>query len=90
MDIGLFYNVKGPTLALVGLGLVPDVYMEPFHSLNFSLFKALSEKATIDFKVANMLNDNIDQVYKSFGAEDEFFTSLNPGVSFSLGISYQF
>ena len=64
MDIGLFYNVKGPTLALVGLGLVPDVYMEPFHSLNFSLFKALSEKATIDFKVANMLNDNIDQVYK--------------------------
>ena len=90
MDIGLFYNVKGPTLALVGLGLVPDVYMEPFHSLNFSLFKALSEKATIDFKVANMLNDNIDQVYKSFGAEDEFFTSLNPGVSFSLGISYKF
>jgi TonB-dependent receptor len=90
MDIGLFYNVKGPTLALVGLGLVPDVYMEPFHSLNFSLFKALSKKATIDFKVANMLNDNIDQVYKSFGAEDEFFTSLNPGVSFSLGISYQF
>lgn len=90
MDVGLFYNVKGPTLALVGLGLFPDVYYEPFHSLNLSLFKALSEKATVDFKVANILNDNIDQVFKSFEAEDEFFSSLNPGVSFSLGISYKF
>lgn len=90
IDAGLFYNVKGPTLAVIGLGLFPDVYMAPFHSLNFSFFKALNEKATIDFKVANILNDKIDQVYKSFETEDEFFSSLNPGVTFSVGLGYRF
>ena len=34
---GLFYNVQGRTLEVVGTGIVPDVYTVPFHSLNFNL-----------------------------------------------------
>jgi outer membrane receptor protein involved in Fe transport len=92
VDAGLFYNVKGPTLAIVGLGLFPDVYFAPFHSLNFSINKKLGEegRTSIDFKVSNLLNDNIESVYKSFNATDERFNSLKPGIAFGLGISHKF
>ncbi|NNK81418.1 MAG: outer membrane beta-barrel protein, partial [Flavobacteriales bacterium] len=40
-DTGLFYNVKGPTLEVVGVGLYSDVYTQSFQSLNFSLNKQL-------------------------------------------------
>lgn len=33
----LFYNMKGPTLTIVGIGLYPDIYVAP--SLNFSINK---------------------------------------------------
>src|SRR5690606_29725545 len=44
LDVGLFYNVNGPTLYIVGAGLFPDIYNESFHSLNFSLNKKLGKK----------------------------------------------
>jgi len=31
-DAGFYYNVKGPTLIVVGGGLFPDVFSDPFHS----------------------------------------------------------
>ncbi len=30
LETGLFYNVKGATLTIVGGGLFPDIYVEPF------------------------------------------------------------
>ena len=92
LDAGLFYNVKGSTLYIVGVGLYPDIYNEPFHSLNFSINKRLGpdKKTAIDFKVANILNDKIESFYQSFGAVDRVFNSLNPGRAFSLGISHKF
>lgn len=92
LDAGIFYNVKGPTLALVGTGLYADVYDVPFHSLNFSIIKRFGEddRTSIDFKVNNILNDKRESVYQSFGAEDETFTSFTPGTSFSVGVNYKF
>ena len=34
---GLFYNVQGKTLQVVGDGFYPDVFTIPFNSLNFNL-----------------------------------------------------
>lgn len=97
LNAGLFYNVKGPTLAVVGLGLYPDVYNVPFHSLNFGINKKLGKEGntTIDFKVSNILNlfgidNNVSSVYRSFNAEDQLFSSFNPGTAFGLGISHNF
>ncbi len=92
LNAGLFYNVKGSTLYIVGVGLYPDVYSEPFHSLNFSLNKAFGKdgKTTIDFKVSNLLNDRVENFYKSYGAEDQIFDSINPGRAISLGFSHNF
>ncbi|MGJ3236519.1 TonB-dependent receptor domain-containing protein [Marivirga sp.] len=92
INTGLFYNVKGPTLSLVGTGLYSDVYDEPFHSLNFSFSKTFGEdqKTAIDFKISNILNDKRESFYRSYEAEKQIFTSLNPGRAFSLGVSYKF
>ncbi len=92
IEAGLFYNVKGETLQIVGSGLYPDIYFQPFHSLNFSFNKKLGEaqNTTLDFGVNNILNDEMESFYQSFEAEPQVFNRVNPGVSVSVGISHQF
>ncbi|MFN2430057.1 MAG: TonB-dependent receptor domain-containing protein [Cryomorphaceae bacterium] len=92
LDAGLFYNVKGPTLFLVSSGLYPDVYSEPFHSLNFSINKQLGKdnKTSVDFRVSNILDDRQEMFFQSFRAENQPFSGFNPGISFSLGVSHNF
>jgi len=92
MNLGMFYNVKGETLYIVGAGLFPDIYYEPFHSLNFSLNKTFGDEGqnTIELKVANILDDRVETFYQSYNAEKQPFTSVNPGRSISIGISRKF
>jgi outer membrane receptor protein involved in Fe transport len=92
LNLGMFYNVKGETLYIVGAGLFPDIYYEPFHSLNFSLNKTFGDENqnSIELKVANILDDRVETFYQSFGAEKQPFTSVNPGRSISIGISRKF
>ena len=92
LDLGIFYNVKGRTLEIVGIGLYPDAYTEPFHSLNFSINKKFGkeQRTVVDLKVANMLNDRVETFYHSFEAGKQVFSSINPGVSFGLGVSHKF
>lgn len=92
INTGLFYNVKGPTLAIVGAGLFPDIYEKPFHSLNFSFNKKIGkdQKTIIDFKVSNLLDSSIKNYYQSYGAEDQIYNSRYAGRSFSVGVSYKF
>lgn len=92
LDAGFFYNVKGSTLTIVGAGLFPDIYIEPFHSLNFSLNKKLGESGntSIDFKVSNLLNAKTESYYHSFNAEKQIYSSMSPGRTFGLGVSYKF
>lgn len=91
IEAGLFYNVKGSTLTIVGAGLFPDVYVEPFHSLNFSLNKKVGEsgRTVIDFKISNLLNDGFEEVYKSYNTESQPFEMYSFGRTFSLGVSYK-
>lgn len=92
LNAGFFYNVKGPTLYIVGVGLYPDVYSEPFHSLNFSFNKSFGKdgRTSVDFKVSNLLNDRVENFYRSYNAQDQIFDSINPGRTFSLGVSHNF
>lgn len=92
IESGLFYNVKGPTLSIVGVGLYADVFLESFHSLNFSFIKRLGKdrNSTIDFKISNILNDKVESFYTSFEADKQIFTSINPGISFGIGFGHKF
>lgn len=88
-DAGLFYNMKGETLTIVGGGLFPDVYVEPFHSLNFNLNKTLGH-ASLSFSVDNILNDTRWESYQAYQAEDQIYTRFSPGRSVSVGVKYAF
>jgi outer membrane receptor protein involved in Fe transport len=92
INAGIFYNVKGETLYIVGAGLFPDIYTEPFHSVNVSISRSFgkNDRTSIDFRVANLLNDRVETFYQSFRAENQIFNSINPNRTFSLGCSVKF
>jgi len=94
-DAGLFYNVKGETLFIVGGGIEPDVFSEPFHSLNFNLNKSFGadQQWGFNFSISNILLDKREWFYKrkfssAEGDPSADFQSWSPGVTFGAGISY--
>ncbi len=92
LQTGLFFNVQGSTLEVVGIGLVPDVFTQPFNSLNFTLNKSFGEKrrSAIDLKVTNILGDERLSEYESFGTSNQVFTLREPGTEISLGYTFKF
>ena len=92
IDVGVFYNVKGPTLYIVGSGIFPDVYTDPFHGLNFGLNVAFGkdQKMSIDFNAENLIGDFVYHYYTSYNAQDQTFQKMLPGRKFSIGFKYRF
>ena len=92
LNVNLAYNVQGETLAIVGSGVVPDVYSVPFHSLSFNAMKSFGAdmKSKITVGVDNILDDTRDQVYRSYKAQDKIYSTFNPGRQFSVKYSFTF
>ena len=92
IQTGLFYNVQGKTLEIVGDGFRPDVFRIPFHSLNFNFNKTFGKerKSTINFRANNLLGDVKESMVESYGTEALNFRLRNPGRIFSLGFKYRF
>lgn len=92
LDIGIFYNVKGPTLYIVGSGLFPDVYTDPFHGLNFGLNVSFGkqQRMSIDFNAENLIGDFEYHYFSSYEAENQTFQRLVPGRKFTIGFKYKF
>ena len=92
LQTGLFYNVQGSTLEVVGIGLVPDVYTQPFNSLNFTLNKSFGEnkKSSIDLKISNILESERVSEYESYKTANQIFSLRDPGMEISLGYSFKF
>ena len=92
LSVGLFYNVKGPTLEVVGGGIFPDVYAQQFHSLNLTLSKSFGKdgRSSINVKASNILNDVRESFYVGYQAQDAIFSQFTPGTAFSIGYSYRF
>ncbi|MFP8487834.1 TonB-dependent receptor domain-containing protein [Gracilimonas sp. Q87] len=92
LDAGFYYNVKGETLTAVGGGLFPDVYSEPFHSLNFNMNKSfgIDGKSSLSFSITNILDDSREEFYQGFNTSDQVFSSYNEHRSVSIGYKYSF
>lgn len=89
---GLYYNVQGETLEIVGIGQVSDVFSDPFHSLNFNIGKSFGQNRgqTVTLQVNNLLDDERQSFYQSFGAKDQIFSNFSPGTEISLKYSMSF
>ena len=45
------------------------------------------KKMQLELKVDNLLNDKKESVFKSFNPTDQFFTKLEPGITYHLKLS---
>ena len=89
---GIFYNVQGETLQIVGNADIPDVFTEPFHNLRLNVSKSFGpeKRNKISLRFSNILNDQLESFYKSFRATDRVFSRRYPGQAISLNYTLQF
>ena len=87
---GLFYNVQGKTLQVVGDGFYPDVYTMPFNSLNFNLIKQLKKNRILTLKITNLLDDLRESKFIGFNDESEYFSLRNIGRTLSITYAVKF
>jgi hypothetical protein len=92
LEVGAYFNVQGRALQVIGVGQFPDVFTEPFNSLNANLSKSFGEKKNMSasLKLENLLNDKIESRFDYFGDKSFVFSSITPGINASLGFSYKF
>ena len=98
LQAGLFYNVQGKRLQVVGVGATPDVFEMPFNSLNLNLNKTVgqAQNQSIGFGITNILNSDRQSRYKSWDGDKYVFLNTNtysllsPGRQFNLRYSFSF
>ena len=90
IDINVSYNVQGKRLAVIGIGLLPDVYENPFHSLNLKASKKLGKKEQwkASFIAQNILNNKKIRYYESYNSTSQIYDYFNEGRTFVLSIGY--
>lgn len=87
--LNLSYNVQGPRLAVIGVGLIPDVYERQFNSLNFKGSKTFgaTEQWSVSLTVRNILNNTRIQYYQGNNGQRETYYSFKPGVNATASVS---
>lgn len=91
-NAGMYYNVQGKTLQIVGAGDIPDVFTLPFHNVKFTVSKELGKdrNSRIGLNFDNLLDDDIESVYQSYGTEDQLYSKWSPGQRISMSYSFSF
>lgn len=79
----LSYNLSGARLDIVGAAGLPDVYEQPFPTLNFNMSKSIGKRVDLMVGVDNILNSQvrITQTY-----QDKEFDITN----YTIGRAYRF
>jgi TonB-dependent receptor len=92
INVNASYNVQGKTLQVIGIGAVPDVFSQPFHSLNLNMYKDFgrSSKHRITVGISNILDSVRKDMYKGYGDAEAIYSVYKPGRSFSLTYGYMF
>jgi outer membrane receptor protein involved in Fe transport len=92
MNANVSYNVQGESLFIIGVGAVPDIYTQPFHSLNCNVYRNFGRenKHRITLRADNILNAVKKDLYKSYGDAEAIYSVFRPGRTFSLSYALSF
>lgn len=83
LSLNVFYNVFGPRIVEVGTLGIPDVYEQPFHSVDFTASYQLDAHWTVGASATNLLFQKI--VLK----QDKFdFSRIDKGAVFALRLGF--
>jgi len=88
--VNLSYNVQGKKLAIIGIGSLPDVYEQAFHSLNLKASKTFGANGnwTGSLTAKNLLMNVRQKHYESYGAESQIYDYYNRGMTLTGSVSY--
>lgn len=92
LNANLSYNVQGESLLIIGVGAVPDIYTQPFHSLNLNVYRnfGLEKKHRITLGVNNLLNAERKDMYKGFGDAEAVYSVFQPGRTYAITYGFNF
>lgn len=88
LNTSLFYNVFGERLAFTTGTATPDVFEQPFHSLNFSFKINVFAHLEFGFKVKNIL-DSEHKFTQEFKGIEYIHSLYKNGISYSFGFKYR-
>lgn len=90
LTFNVSYNVQGKRLAVIGVGKLPDVYENPFHSLNLKIGKDFGKAKVWNVSLAaqNILMSKKVRSYVSYQAEDQIYDAFYQGMTISGAITY--
>lgn len=100
--VNVSYNVQGKKLSVIGIGINPDVYEQPFHSLNLKVTKYIGKpmmnvksgnmeakpRWQVGLQGMNLLNNARRRFYESYQAESQVFDYFHPGITITGSVSY--
>jgi outer membrane receptor protein involved in Fe transport len=90
LEINTGYNVQGKRLSIVGIGVNPDVYENPFHALDAKVSKSFAEnKYKISVSANNLLQSKRQFTYDggSINTGEYLWAYYNPGTTYNLSFS---
>lgn len=90
LTVNASYNVQGKRLSVIGVGRLPDVYEQPFHSLNFKISKEIGKKQNWNVSLAgqNLLFNSKRRNYESFGTVNNVYDFYYQGATFTGTLTY--
>lgn len=98
LSVNVSYNVQGKKLAVIGVGLVPDVFEQPFHNLSLKVSKGFGKihkelnettpRWSASITGRNLLNQARRRYYESYKAQSQVFDYLHQGTTISVAVSY--
>ena len=91
-NLGLYYNIRGDTLVrgFSRVGQDINIYETEYGTLNFTLSQKLGGNWKLGFKAKNLLNPDIQSVYRGGAGDDIIKTSYRKGIEYSVGLSATF
>lgn len=92
LNANVSYNVQGESLFVIGVGGVPDIYTQPFHSLNFNVYRnfGVSRNHRLTLGVNNILMAERRDLYKGYDDAEAVYSIFKPGRSLSVTYGYNF
>ncbi|WP_236607468.1 TonB-dependent receptor domain-containing protein [Sandaracinus amylolyticus] len=85
LSFAVYYNIFGPRLEDVGLLGLPDVYLDPYHSVDLTATWEPDPHVTIRFAAQNLLFQR-----RELRQGDFVIVGYDPGTQFSLSVGYSY
>ena len=84
------YNVQGKKLAVIGVGGLPDVYEQPFHSLNMKITKTIGADRNwkVGLQAKNILMSTRLKMYESYNSTSQIYSSMYQGMTITGSVSF--